>query len=260
MSLPRAALLGAAFLVGGAGVAQADSPPPITGSRLALDLPRLGAQPEAGPMLAQRAITRSWGFSEDSVYTTVPVPGWRSEGGAMAMSALLPGAGEIYAGEKSGYLFLLAEAMGWTAFAWMTTTAGDRRDQAHAYAGPPGVAASNWSFDRYEAAGGETDALMQLYSADPNGFYERIRDDRYAGGFGSEEARDVFLGLQNSADKRRRVARFAVIGLCLNHVVSAFDALRAARIHNLPLRRNLELRIRPTLGDPGVRMAFEGSF
>jgi len=29
----------------------------------------------------------------------------------------------------------------------------------------------------------------------------------------------------------------------LNHAVAAFDALRAARFHNLPLRRQMELQL-----------------
>jgi hypothetical protein len=45
------------------------------------------------------------------------------------------------------------------------------------------------------------------------------------------------------------------MALWLNHVVSAFDALRAAHIHNLPLRRNIELQLGGRLrrGEPQFR-------
>jgi hypothetical protein len=213
--------------------------------------------------LAQRVITRSWGQSEDSVYKVVSVPDWRSEGGAMALSAVLPGAGELYAGERSGWLFLAAEAAGWAAHLFLRSKADERRDEAHRYAGDPRDEASAWSFDRWEeATQGDRAALEQLYSGDPNGFYDALRDPQYAAGFWGEESRILYADLQSSADRRRRYARYAAMGLWLNHALSAFDALRAARIHNLPLRRNLELRIRPSLGEGGTGFtaAFEGSF
>lgn len=212
--------------------------------------------------LAQRVITRSWGPSEDSVYVVVSVPGWRSEGGALAMSALVPGAGQLYAGERSGWLFLLAEAGGWAAHLFLADRADARRDEAFAYAGDPTDPSSIWSLERWaQATGGDAGELARLYAADRDGFYSRIREPRYADGFTSGDARANFESLQDSADRRRRYARYAVIGLMLNHAIAAFDALRAARIHNLPLRRNLELRIRPTLGDgAGFTAALEGSF
>lgn len=212
--------------------------------------------------LAQRVITRTWGLSEDSVYVVVQVPDWRSEGGAMTLSALVPGAGELYVGERSGWLFLFAEAAGWAAHLFLVDKADERRDQASGYAGDPNDPASTWSLERWvEATQQDPAALAQLYAGDRNGFYEAIRDPAYAAGFASTDARNVFEALQASADNRRRYARYAAIGLWLNHAISAFDALRAARIHNLPLRRNLQLRIRPSFEDgAGWTAALEGSF
>ncbi len=59
--------------------------------RLALALVTGASQPRL--KLEQRAIERSWGLSEDSVYREVDVPGWRSEGAAAAMSAVVAGRG-----------------------------------------------------------------------------------------------------------------------------------------------------------------------
>jgi hypothetical protein len=212
--------------------------------------------------LAQRVITRSWGQSEDSVYVVVEVPEWRSEGGALVMSAVLPGAGELYVGERSGWLFLLAEAAGWAAHFFLKDKADERRDEAAAYAGDPRDATSVWSLERWaEATQQDPAALEQLYAGDPGGFYEAIRDPSYAAGFVGDESRMLYETLQSSADRRRRYARYAAMGLWLNHAISAFDALRAARIRNLPLRRNLQLRLRPSLGDgAGFTAALEGSF
>jgi hypothetical protein len=237
-----------------AGTAAAASP---------IAYPLLQAGAEAPRLeLAQRMITRSWGPSEDSVYVVVEVPEWRSEGGAMAMSAVLPGAGELYVGERSGWLFLFAEAAGWAAHLFLRNKADERRDEAFAYAGDPRDATSVWSIERWaEATQQDPAALEQLYAGDPDGFYEAIRDPGYAAGFVGDESRRLYESLQASADRRRRYARYAAMGLWLNHAISAFDALRAARIHNLPLRRNLQLRVRPSLGDgAGFTAALEGSF
>jgi hypothetical protein len=254
----RAALAGAALLLAGSATAGTAG---AGGSPVAL---ALMAQEDGAPrlLLAQRAITRSWGLSDDSVYVVVPVPGWRSEGGALAMSALLPGTGQLYAGERSGWLYLLAEAGGWAAHLFLTDRADARRDEAAAYAGNPNDPESRWSLERWSASTQEDpDELARLYAADPDGFYSAIRSPYYAAGFASDDARTLYESLQDSADRRRRYARYAVIGLVINHAVAAFDALRAARIHNLPLRRNLELQIRPTLGGgAGFTAAVEGSF
>jgi hypothetical protein len=62
----------------------------IRGSAFALPLVTGHARPEL--VLAQRAIDRSWGLSEDSSYAEVDVPQWRSEGLAVGFSAVVPGA------------------------------------------------------------------------------------------------------------------------------------------------------------------------
>jgi hypothetical protein len=237
--------------IAGAARAGAAGSPVTIDVRSSMGFALLAETEEPELLIAQRVITRAWGHASDSIYTTIQVPDWRSEGGAMAMSAILPGAGELYAGERSGYLFLLAEAMGWTAFVWMDRTADDRREDARHWAGPPDSENSKWSFERWsDATDADATELMQLYEADPNAFYERIRDPAYRAGWLDAEG-DVFNRIQNSADRRRRIARLAIAGLCVNHLVSAVDAFRAARIHNLPLWRNLELRVQPELGFEG---------
>ena len=39
--------------------------------------------------LAQRSIDRQWGASDDSTYKTIDIPGYKSEGWAMMMSAVV---------------------------------------------------------------------------------------------------------------------------------------------------------------------------
>ena len=53
-----------------------------------------------------------------------------------------------------------------------------------------------------------------------------------------------FLEIRTLARANFSRAREAAYALWLNHLLAAFDALRAARLHNLPLQHDLELRIK----------------
>jgi hypothetical protein len=217
--------------------------------------------------VAQRAIHRDWGPSDDSTYVEVELPDWKSEGGAMVASAVIPGTGQLYVGQRSGYLFLLAEAAGWTARSMFLKDADEHRDRGEAYAGPPGLPGSSWSASRWaQATGGDPTALIALYYGDRGAFLHRIATDPalLSGWSGpdpeaSREGLDILLG---DADKAQRRANYVGGALWLNHLIAAADALRAARIHNIPIQRNLELRLKSSWkhGNPGVRVTLAGRF
>jgi len=56
--------------------------------------------------------------------------------------------------------------------------------------------------------------------------------------------------------------RYATTGLWFNHLAAAFDAMRAARIHNFPLRQNMRIEVKTAWrsGSPAVRASVERSF
>jgi hypothetical protein len=206
--------------------------------------------------LAQRAIDRAWGLSEDSVYREVRVPQWRSEGLALSLSAAVPGSGQLYVGEASGYLYLLAEGTGWLTRTLFGRKADDRRDGLVTYAGDPAASGSGWSAARWaQATGGDASDLLALYAADRDAFLRVVAtDDRYLAGWAGNDAvstRAEFRGLRDGEQRMRERQHYAEIGLVLNHVLSAVDALRAARSHNLPLQRDLELRLNSGWRDGG---------
>jgi hypothetical protein len=211
-------------------------------------LVRRGADQVPELWLAQRAIEREWGASEDTVYRTVEVKEWKLEGLALGLSGAVPGAGQLYLGEGSGWLFLTAEALGW-AGRTITRRRGDSlRDDAAALIGDPTDPAAGWSFERYSTATGEQPSdLRALWDHDRKAFYEALaRDSRYRFGFAGSDPFapfDDFRGLHDSSQDRYRQSRYLEIALWANHAVAAFDALRAARFHNLPLRRSLELQL-----------------
>jgi hypothetical protein len=237
---------------------------PAAGS--AFVLPAIAGDSRPTLMLAQRAIDRTWGPSEDTVYTEVHVQDWRSEGLAATASAILPGAGHVYVGENSGYLYALAEASGWVAHTLFHQKAVDRREQAERFAGTPTDASSGWSATRWaDATGGDPAEIEALYAADRSAYLRLIAsDDRYLAGWSgnTSASRSQFQGLRQSSQEMYRRARYAEMGLWLNHLVSAVDALRIARLHDLPLRRNLDLKLRGSWrgGRPALLAAVERSF
>ena len=234
------------------------------GSRFALPLITEGRSPSF--VLAQRSITRSWGMSEDSTYVEVTLPDWRSEGLAFMLSGAAPGAGHAYLGESSGLLFALVEIGGWVARRHFDSRDHRLRHAAALYRGNPDDSTAAWSFQRWEqSSGGDPAAIRELYQRDPTEFDVRIaRDPVYASGW--EQARipphDEFRNYLDRADGMLARRRYASTALWVNHLAAAFDALRAARIHNLPLRQNLRLHVRTAWrsGSPSMRAWLSRSF
>jgi len=212
-------------------------------------------------VLAQRTIERRWGLSEDSTYREINVPGWKSESGALGMSFVLPGAGQLYAGERVGYLFLLTEALG-IYEVWALAKSGDHWNrQARDYAGNPADTTSRWSFETYEKRTGKTSAeLRALYQADPGLFYSEIAYvpglsygwNDYGAGDASQKQ---FVAWRDNGQERLKRSRIWRAGLWANHLVSAVDALRAARLINVPLQRNLELHLKSGWGHGAPQVA-----
>lgn len=257
------AAAGEGFLI--TGESAWSRPAPSLGSSLASDLaPRVakGAAEVPADWLAQRAIDREWGVSEDSLYRELEVKGWKSEGLALALSGALPGAGEYYVGEGSAWLFLAVEAAGWFGRTATRRKSDDLRAQAASFVGDPTDTSSTWSFARYEErAGGDADALEALWAGDREAYYHALATDpAYRSGFKGTDpglTYESYKGLRDDMQDRRRQSRYYEIVLWANHVLSAFDALRAARFHNLPLRRNIDLQLgaRMRRGDPTLRAA-----
>lgn len=210
-------------------------------------------------ILAQRVIDRSWGLPEGAP-PPAPVLGLLSEGRALALSSALPGVGQLYAGESSGLWFALAEIAGWSSH-WLFVRDTRREGaQADQFVGMPTDPASAWSINRWQAAhpGQNPSALEALYAGDKEAFYNLIvNDPNYFDGWGGSDpnaTRADFQHLRDLSDGSRQRLRTTDKLIWLNHLVAAFDALRAARIHNLPIRRNLELHIESSWHGAGPTM------
>jgi len=213
-------------------------------------------------ILAQRAIDREWTAPGDSDY--VKIPGGKSELGAMAMSAAVPGAGQIYAGESRGFYFVALEVLGWAGVLFFRHDANGLREDARNLAGEPADSTSKWSFQRYEDTTHEdSEYLRSLYAADPEAFDQAIDSDpRYAPGWSTSQDHSSFSDLRDQSDRRLTQAHVSEGTLWVNHVVAAFDAWRAARLHNVPLGMGVGLRADGHWhgGRPAFTVALQRSF
>ncbi len=230
------------------------APPAASPTRLTpADAPRL--------WLAQRVIEREWGISEDSSYVELEVPGYKSEGWALAMSAAVPGAGQLYVGEGSGWWYLLGEVVGWTGRELSYRKADRYARDAAKFVGNPYDTSSTWSFDRYRYyTGGATDRLETLWNIDRDAFYTSIeRDPQYLSGYSGLQPEITFLSFRDLRDKRDQTlvrARYLETALIVNHLFAAWDAMRAARFHNLPLQQKsgTRLKLGERWGDSGPQL------
>lgn len=216
-------------------------------SELALPVVDLAPGDSEG-WLAQRVIDREWGWSDDSTYREVDVPGWKREGVGLALSAALPGTGQVYAGEGRGWFFLLAEAAGWASRALTRRQADDAAGDAQSFLGNPYDSLATFSFDRFaRQTGSSTERLEALWANDREAFYQQLTDDPtfVAGWSGTspEETWSRFREFRGTRDVNLRRAHFAEAVLWVNHVVAAIDAVRAVRSHNLPLQQEYQLRL-----------------
>jgi hypothetical protein len=226
--------------------------------------PAVASDPNPRLMLAQRSIDREWTTRADSLVDPNYLRGGKSEPGALGMSLLVPGAGQLYVGERSGLLYLAAEVAGIAGVLFLNQKADDYNAEAARIAGTPVDSASGFSSKRWAAAtGGDPTDLDALYAADPHAYYNVIGDNpTYSAGWASSSDQQQFVDQREMADNRLHRAHALTSALWVNHLVSAADALRAARIYNLPLRDNLRLKgnVNWRHGSPNVRLALTESF
>lgn len=234
-----------------------------------LALPLVGGTDKPELVLAQRTIDRNWGPSDDSTYREVEVKGWKSEGGAMGFSFVLPGAGQLYAGERYGVLLMLGEALGIYQVIALMKSGDDWDTKARTFAGNPNDTTSAWSFHHYEqSTGSNSSSLQALYAADPSLFYYRIGEDPSLtpgwvdASSGQSSSRSTFTSWRDTAESKRKRSRAWRSALWVNHLGSAIDAFRVARIANVPLRDNLRMHLKTDWsgGEPALTATLEAKF
>jgi hypothetical protein len=268
----------------GSTSAQSTSPLPPPQTRLDLTggpsaflhgMSRISGEETPQLMLAQRSIDRSWNSaSSDSVedpsaFSYVEVDGWKSVVGAGGLSFIFPGTGQLYVGEKYGFVMMGIQAVALYSFFHFKNESQSIQNEAFSYAGNPNVSGSLWSFERYEAEEGREAAedLREIYTRDPVEFYSKVSSDAdyFSGWQGSgQDQIDNVVGYRTLDEERKGAAKKSNFGLytaIVNTIVSTVDAVRAANLNNFKIQQNLNLEMQPKLGhDPGLTAILTHNF
>jgi hypothetical protein len=213
-------------------------------------------------LIAQRAIDRDLdgGARETQIDTTqyvyVEVDGWKSPVLAGGMSLIVPGSGQLYTGNKYGFLMMGVQAAALYSFFHNKDVSNDLQQEAFDYAGDPNISSSNWSFDRFEEQAGkeEADKLREIFLKDPNEFYSRVSSEPqyFTGWQGSATEQVQNIGNYRQIDEERkdaqRKSQFSLFVALANSAVSMVDAVRQANLNNFRIQENVNLKVTPKTG------------
>jgi hypothetical protein len=201
---------------------------------------------------------------------------------ALLLSCVVPGLGEIYAGETSrGRWFMASEAAVWVGYGAFKLQEDMRRDDyteyAHRFAGVSEGAGSDYLSDigtyvRSEGDDSYNQAIREdarsLFPDDLDAQHEYLAEHGYFGDqswdWGSRDRFYEYRELRNAASESERYA-FYMTGLAvLNRALSAIDSAWMARRHNAGIDQEPAARISvvPQFenGEVGGRATLEVTF
>jgi hypothetical protein len=168
-------------------------------------------------------------------------PGRRSVLLAVAASVILPGAGEFYAGnfQESGRYSLAAEAALWITYAGFHLHGSWVRNDARAFGAQMAGVTFAGKDNEFEVNIGNYLTVAEYNEAKLRSreFDKLYTDPSYAWAWTSEADRARFRDERIRSDRIFQAAKFAVAGLVVNRVISAFAAGRGAAAANRAARR-----------------------
>ncbi len=170
----------------------------------------------------------------------------RKPGVSFLLSAILPGAGQLYNGDDRGYLYLGIEAAAWFARLSYLDAGNKKENEFERFADV------HWTLNLYRASNGalganytlENDSLIVEFSRrDRQQYYEEIgKYDKFRAGWDDwaasyDPANDRALSPNRAHYRKMRQqsnalldrARLALAAAMVNRVVSGVDAFRTAR-------------------------------
>lgn len=150
---------------------------------------------------------------------------------AVAMSLVLPGMGEWYAGSfESGRYFLAADGSFWLTFAAFRLRGDWLRSDARSFGSQHAGVDFSGKDDQFLVNVGSYHSVDEYNQAKlrERQFDQLYLSPRDAWKWNSEESRLRFREMRISSDRMYENAKFAVGALVINRIISAFSAGRAA--------------------------------
>jgi hypothetical protein len=166
--------------------------------------------------------------------------GRKSTTKAMLLSLLLPGAGELYAGNSTGsHIFLGLEGSIWTGFFAFRTYGSWKKNDYEGYAAlHAGVNLDSKTDDYFENityydSRDEYNQFARLYHGADATIYPE--NDFWNWNWDSQDSKGTFRDLRNQSKAAYRKALFMVGLAAVNRIVSVMDAARSVKKFNRKL-------------------------
>jgi Family of unknown function (DUF5683) len=159
----------------------------------------------------------------------------KSPGLAILYSMLLPGMGELYAGDYStGKYFTIADGIIWGVFTGITIYGNDKEDSYRAYAQAYGNVNLDGKDETYFADISIYENIDQFNTEkELNREFENVYNENshYWAWDGSSQRKE-YRALWSSSETAKNNVRFAAGALILNRIVSSIFAVRAVSAYN----------------------------
>jgi hypothetical protein len=161
---------------------------------------------------------------------------------AILYSALLPGMGELYAGDYSfGKYLTIADGVLWGTYIGVNSYAGSMEDNYKSYATSLGSANVAEKDDKYFADIGnylDIDQYNRRQELDRN-FIEVYDETTHYWKWADQAQRSEYRGMWKSSETAYNNLRFVAGALILNRVISIVNAVRVVSRHNNNLKEEL---------------------
>ncbi len=187
---------------------------------------------------------------------------------AALYSIVLPGMGELYAGDySSGKYFTIAEGALWGAYAGFNLYGQNQKDNYEAFAAAQGGVAVEGKDDQYWAdisgyLNIERFNREKLLNRDFNGVYDPAT---HFWDWKTDAVRKEYRNMWRSSEQAFNNVRFVVWGMLINRVISAINAVRIVAKHNKKIKEKVSWNIsagafrEPNLPE-GMRLNFQLKF
>lgn len=166
----------------------------------------------------------------------------KNTGLAILYSALLPGMGELYAGDySSGKYFTIADGVLWGGLIGVNAYAKNQEDNYKAFAVSYGGVDLEGKDDKYY---GDIGNYLDIYQYNHRQELDRNFDEMYDltteyWKWSGQEQRSEYRGMWKSSESAYNSTRFIAGALILNRIASIINAIRLVNAHNKNLKKDL---------------------
>lgn len=197
------------------------------------------------------------------------IPGKKSGGLALFYSLLLPGMGELYAGNySSGKYFTIAEGVIWGFYAGFNIYGNWQKENYKDFARSFGGINSEGKNDAYYSTIGDyldVEEYNKVQSLDRE-FSMMYDKDKYYWKWTDHSQRREYRNMWVSSEQAYNNVRFAVGAMIVNRIMSAINAVRLVSRHNKNLKTETGWNVSVSAGNPysnssdGLSLNFSTSF